>query len=216
MSLLNFLTSHAARMRHKTEINLQEYSRPSKDFFLLIALASAMASIGLVLNNTSVIIGAMVVAPLITPIFGLALSIIVLRTKNLGLSLLSIILGTIFAIVTATLTGYIIMFVEGKDIILAKEIIERTHANLLFFLVALLSGIAGARAYSKPDSSATIPGIAISVTLVPPLAVVGLGVAIQNWILIESAFVLYLFNLLGICLGSILTFLFIGFGKDVE
>ncbi len=95
------------------------------------------------------------------------------------------------------------------------EILSRTHSNLLFFLVALFSGMAGSYAYAKPKVLSSITGIAISVALVPPLAVTGLGIATQQLNLSQESFILYLFNLSGICFGSIIMFLILGFGKDI-
>ena len=213
---MSLFTASVTNIRKKTEKRLEIHAKPSKSFFLLITLASAIVSLGLALDNVSIVIGGMVVAPLITPIFGLSLRIILLRFKGIGGSLLSITLGTILAIVVATIIGYIIIFFEGTQFGLTEEILSRTEPNLLFFLVAVLSGIAGAYAYAKPDVLSAITGIAISVALIPPLAVTGIGIALNNFFLAEQSFVLYLFNLLGICFGSIIMFISLGFGKEIK
>ena len=208
--------SSSARIRSHAERQLGKYSSPSKDFFTLIILSSAIVSLGLILNNSAIIIGGMVVAPLITPIFGFSLNILILRFKELGKSLLSILLGTISAIIISTLIGYLAYFVDESYLQTTNEIISRVQPDIFYFLVALFSGLAGSYAYVSEKISASITGIAISVALLPPLSVAGLSIAMQNWQHLESSLILYLFNLIGIFFGSIIMFIILGFGKDIE
>lgn len=209
------LFSPFARLRRQTAKRLHVYTRPSINFFVLISLSAAIVSLGLLLDNASIVIGGMVVAPLITPIFGFSLHLILFHPKGMMRPLQSIFLGTIFAVVTAMIVGYIGLFIEGESVMIGQEILSRANSNLLFFLVALLSGMAGAYAYAKPEVLSSITGIAISVALVPPLAVTGLGFALGDVSLASESFVLYMFNLAGICFGSIMMFLILGFGKDL-
>jgi len=216
MSPFTFFTSSTARLRTKTEARLNEYSHPSADFFILIILASAIAAFGLLLNNTSIIIGAMVVAPLITPIFAFSLSLLLAKGHRMLLAIESIILGTFFAVATSAGIGFISIQIDPFLRTLTPEILSRAQPNMFFFLVALLSGIAGAYAYSRPKISAVIAGIAISVSLIPPLCATGVAIAAQQWNTAIQSFLLYSFNLLGIIFGSVLLFIIIGFGKDAE
>lgn len=216
MSLTKRLTSHTNRLRKKTEKKLDEYSSPSVEFFVLIGLSAALAVAGLALDNTAVVIGAMVVAPLITPIFGFSLGLLVIRVRRITKSLLTTALGSIFAVVSATIVAKIIIALEGTGIVFTNEIVSRTEPNLLFFLVALFSGLAGAYAYAKPKLSERIAGIAIAVALVPPLAVIGIALAQELWSVAYQSMLLYLFNLAGIIFGSIIMFILVGFGKDIE
>ncbi len=204
--------SRVSRVRRQTEKRLEEYTGTHANFFILIALAAAIATIGLILDNTAVVIGAMVVAPLVTPVFGFSLSLIVIRFKQTLRSLLMLLLGSLLAIVIGALLTHLVMFIEGDHITLTNEIISRTDANLLYLLVAFFSGIAGAYAYVKPEILASIAGIAISVAVIPPLAVAGIGVGIGEWSLVSSSVLLYIINLAGISFGSIVTFLSFGFG----
>jgi uncharacterized hydrophobic protein (TIGR00271 family) len=208
-----FFFSQVARIRRQTEKRLEEYTGTHANFFILIALASAIATLGLILDNTAVVIGAMVVAPLVTPVFGFSLSLIAIRFRQMFTSLFMLILGTLGAIAIATLLTYLVIFIEGETITLTSEIISRTHTNLLYLLVAFFSGIAGAYAYVKPDVLASLAGIAISVAVIPPLAVAGIGIGIENWSLVFGSVLLYIINLAGISFGSIVTFLSFGFGS---
>ena len=192
------------------------YSRPNLDFFLLTAFSSAIISFGLILNNSSIIIGGMVVAPLITPFFGFSLSLILFRMKSILETLGAIILGIFVAVGIAFVIGYITNFIYIGTFINTNEILSRTKPDILYFIVAILSGLVGSYAYARPSLSERIVGIAISAAIVPPLAVVGLSIAKMDMKLITSSSVLFLVNLLGICLGSILMFIILGFGKERE
>jgi len=207
--------SSTDRVRRKAETKLNEYNKPSLNFFVLISLSSAIATLGMALNNTSVIIGAMIVAPLITPVFAFSLGLILFQGKNVLHSLLSILFGTLSGIIVASLIAFLIIFING-DFVITAEILGRTEPDVLYFLVAILSGVAGAFAYGRPKLQESITGIAISVAIIPPLAVTGIGIALQNFHLLQTSFMLYVFNLCGISFGSIITFVALGFGKESE
>lgn len=208
-----FLSS-ANRIRRQTEKRLAHYSRPSVSYFLLIGLAAAIATLGLILDNTGIVIGAMVVAPLITPIFGFSLGLLVFRPKRLAISLYMLFLGTLLAIGVSAVLAWIVSFIEGQNIVLTNEILARTEPHFLYFLVALFSGAAGAYAYSKEEILASIAGIAISVAVIPPLAVTGIGVVLMSATLVSNSLLLFLLNLAGIAFGSIITFVALGFGNN--
>jgi uncharacterized hydrophobic protein (TIGR00271 family) len=213
--MLNFFSS-AERLRKKTTKHLEKYSRPSLDFFMLTAFASSIISLGLILNNSSIIIGGMVVAPLITPIFGLSLSIILFKVKDIFHTIGAIILGIFIAILISFIIGYIANLVMIDTFDYTTEILSRAQPNILYFLVALLSGLVGSYAYVRPNLSERIVGIAISAAIVPPLSVVGLSIAKMDIKLITSSSLLFVINLIGICLGSVLMFIILGFGKENE
>ncbi len=211
--MFNFL-SHKERLNRHTEKQLELYSRPSVDFFVLIAISASLATLGLALDNSAIIIGAMVVAPLVTPIFGFSLYLILFKPKGLGESLFSILTGTILSIFIAALFGFLILLINGQNALATTEILSRTKPDLLYFIIALLSGLAGAFAYVRPKLSERIIGIAISAAIIPPLSVMGLSIAIQNWTTLMASGFLFLLNFIGICFGSIIMFLILGFGKE--
>lgn len=214
--MFNFLESKTLKLRRKTEEQLEHYTKPSTNFFVLMIISSAMATIGLLLDSTAIVIGAMMIAPLITPLFGFALSTLLLRPKTMGLSFVAIIFGTIVGYGTALAVGSILTLFDPNTIIATNEIMDRTTPNVYYLLVAILSGLAGAFAYGREGLAEGIVGIAIAVALIPPLAVSGIGFAMQNWLIAEQSFLLYLLNLVGILFGSIIMFLILGFGRDIE
>lgn len=214
--MLSFLTSRTVKVRRKTEEQLEHYTKPSVDFFVLMIVSSSIATIGLLLDNASIVIGAMMIAPLITPLFGFALSTLLLRPKTMGLSLIAILLGTALGFFTAILASLAISTIAPEYFMITNEILARTSPNMLYLLIAILSGMAGAYAYGRPNLSERVVGIAISVALIPPLTVSGIAIAMQDWNIAGQSFLLYLLNLSGILFGSICIFMFLGFGKDIE
>jgi uncharacterized hydrophobic protein (TIGR00271 family) len=211
-----FFISQAARLRKKTEFQLEKHTPPSGSFFLLTAIAAAIATLGLLLDNTAIIIGAMVVAPLVTPVFGFSLYLLAIQLRRAVISFALVLIGTVIGIAVAAVIGFIIIFIEGDVFSLTNEIIARAQPNLLFFLVALFSGMAGAYAYGRPSISASVTGIAISVAIIPPLAVSGIGIAAEKWDLATQSLLLYFLNLTGIIFGSLIVFIILGFGKEIE
>jgi len=210
------LLSQTSRVRRKTERRLETHKRAHASFFVFIGLAAAIAALGILLDNASIVIGAMVVAPLVTPVFGFSLSLIVFRVKRMFMALASIVLGTLLAVFVSWVVAYGAFVLGSSSAPLTGELLSRAEPNILFFLVALLSGAAGAYAYARPKMIASITGIAISVAVVPPLAASGVAFAAGEWFIAEQSFLLYLFNLAGICFGSVAMFLILGFGKDIE
>lgn len=215
MSLLTFF-SEDSRLRRKLTAQMETYTEPSVSFFVLIGCAAVIAAAGLILDNAAIIIGAMVVAPLITPLFGLSLGLILFRWKQVWDSLVLLLGGTLLGIAASYLIAELVVLIEGIPIELTDEIFARTESHLLFFIVALMSGIAGAYSYAKPHLYGAIAGVAMSVALIPPLAVAGIGLAMQDWVLTQGSVYLYIINLAGILFGSILLFITLGFGGEEE
>ncbi len=212
---MSLFTPRFIQLRTKTENRLELFGKPNTDFFVLTGLSAALASLGLLLNNTAVVIGAMLVAPLITPIFGFGLSLIVFRVHRMYTALLSLLLGTIIIFTISALIGYIVMWINGGTLSLTSEILSRAEPNLLFFLVAFFSGMVGAYTYVRSNILSSIAGVAISVALIPPASVFGLALVMHNWFILEQSLFLYVLNLAGVFFGGIVMFLFFGFGKNI-
>lgn len=186
---------------------LIEESRTDRDYFLLLVISSMISTIGLVLGNASVIIGGMLISPLLTPLMSLGLSIItnnhesLLRSmKAIGKSLV-IVLGISFA------TSFIIGFADPSN----PEILSRAKPSLLYLYIAILSGIGATYAWVRPKISASIPGIAVAIALVPPLCTVGIGLSQLDRTLATGALQMFLINALGIVGSSTILFSLFGF-----
>jgi uncharacterized hydrophobic protein (TIGR00271 family) len=182
---------------------LIDQSTPNMDFFLMVVLSIAMASFGLLLNNTAIVIGAMLIAPVLSPILSLAMGIVMFNESLIRRAVLTLGKSLLFAIGAAFVIGLLFGTKEG---LVVPEILSRTTPNLLDAAVAIVAGFAASFALIKPKLSETIPGIAISVSLVPPLAVTGLGLATLNFAIAKGAFLLFLINILGIIFASVFVF----------
>ncbi len=180
----------------------------NQNFTILLALATAIATFGLLSNSTATIIGAMIVAPLMIPIISLTYALLILNPRLIGYSLAKLIFGIALTISIAFITTKTVGFkVPGS------EILSRTEPTLLDLGVAIAAGVAGAYSKIRRSVADAIPGVAISVALVPPLCVTGIGLATNNFPLSSGSFVLFLTNLVGIIVSAELVFLIQGYGS---
>ena len=181
-------------------------ARADVDFYVLISLASVIATAGLVLDSGAVIIGAMLVAPLMSPILATGHGIVMgslLLVRRGGISTFK---GVSVAIGWGTLVGVLLPHAPPTH-----EILARTEPNLLDLAVAIAAGAAAAYGVSRKSVAAALPGVAISVALVPPLCVVGWGIGQSRFDISGGALVLFLTNLGAIVLVGALVFLLMGF-----
>ncbi|MBU4339121.1 DUF389 domain-containing protein [Patescibacteria group bacterium] len=182
-------------------------SSPSMDFFFMLVVSGMLATIGLLINNMAVVIGSMLVTPLLAPILSLALGVSMSDGDLIKRSV--IVLGKSMALVLALNT--FIAFILFPYNNLQTEIIQSFNPHIAYFYVAVLSGLAGTFAFVKPKLSAALPGVAIAVALVPPLAAISIGIATLNYQIFSGAFQMFLINLIGIIFISLLVFSMMGF-----
>jgi len=185
---------------------LKQNAQTSSTYLVLMALSTTIATFGLFGDSAPVVIGAMILAPLMGPIISLAMGALrqdSLLVKNSMITIFwGIVLGLIFSILITSFTPLEV---------LNDQIIARIRPNLLDLGIAVASGIAGAYAYSKEEINKTLAGVAISVALVPPLAVAGIGIRWLDWGVFGGAMLLLGTNLAGIVMSASLTFLVLGF-----
>lgn len=192
-------------------------ARPDVDFFVMIGLSALIATYGLFQGSSAVIIGAMLVAPLFTPLLALSLAIAQGNMRLLRVAVESNVKGVALAIGLATLLALISPLKTVNP-----EILGRTEPNLTDLVIALASGIAGAYAIARKDVAAALPGVAIAAALVPPLGVIGIGLAIGDFNIAGGGSLLFATNLVSIVLGGSITLLLLGFrpgghgGRDMH
>jgi uncharacterized hydrophobic protein (TIGR00271 family) len=184
-------------------------ARPDIDFFVMMALAATIATFGLLLNSGAVIIGAMLVAPLFTPILAFSLAIALGDIRLLRLAIESTLKGVFLAIGLAVLLAYLSPMQSDPSSV--PEIVSRTQPNLFDLIVALASGAAGAYAVARKDVAAALPGVAIAAALVPPLGVIGIGIAQAQFSIAGGGTLLVVTNLIAISLAGSFTLLLLGF-----
>ena len=204
--LSRILPTLTVRERAEVYAEMAAEGRADVDFYTLISLSSAIAIFGLLLDSSAVIIGAMLVAPLMSPILALAQGVVQGNPHLIQRAGASTFKGTAVAIGVSTMMTLLLPGVEPT-----REILARVSPNLLDLGVALAAGAAAAYAVSRKSVAAALPGVAISVALVPPLCVVGYGLGTSQFDIAGGALLLYLTNLGGIVLVGVVIFLMVGF-----
>ncbi|WP_019509340.1 TIGR00341 family protein [Pleurocapsa sp. PCC 7319] len=188
--------------------HLWRASVPSLSFYFLLGLSGVIATLGLLANSVAIIIGAMIIAPLIGPITGIAYSTTVANRRLLRRSFLTLLTGVIFTVIISYLT---VQLVGLKTV--NSEILSRTNPTLLDLIIALAAGAAGAFANTRRRIADALPGVAIAVALVPPLSVVGIGFALGESSLAVGALLLFLTNLTGIIFSGVIILLLQSYGS---
>lgn len=165
----------------------------------ILIFAIFMASLGLNVNSTAVIIGAMLISPLMGPIMGVGLSVGIGDFELMKRSLKSFLITTAFSVITATLFFLFTPIAEAQS-----ELLARTSPTIYDVFIALFGGLAGVVALSTKEKGNVIPGVAIATALMPPLCTAGYGLASGNLIYFLGAFYLYFINSVFISLATFL------------
>jgi uncharacterized hydrophobic protein (TIGR00271 family) len=149
-----------------------EAARKLSRFWILLVLAAVIAAAGVVGDSTATVIGAMIVAPLMTPIQATMLAVVIGDRANLARSIGLVIAGA----ASAVAIGYVVGLFVVTDVVAAtnSQVASRVSPRLIDLLAALATGVVGSVALARKDISDTLPGVAIAISLVPPLSVVGL------------------------------------------
>jgi uncharacterized hydrophobic protein (TIGR00271 family) len=181
-------------------------------FFVLLFLSTVIAAFGVINDSTATVIGAMIIAPLMTPIMATAAAIVIGKMDWSLRSLLLVALGVTLVIVVSWLIGAFFNTFSFVSITQNSQITSRISPRLTDLFIALASGAAGAFAFSRDDIADSLPGVAISISLVPPLCVVGITLSEGEWTAAWGAMLLFLTNFFSILLagGGVLALLGLG------
>ena len=191
---------------------------PGFDYFFLVVLSSAIATLGLINDSPAVIIGAMLVAPLMSPILGVGLGSITADARLARDSASALVRGAIISIILSallTLSNLYLPFVPTLFEI-PKEVLMRTQPTPNDLIIALAGGLAAAYSLAQPHLSAALPGVAIATALMPPLSTIGIGIALGRWDIAGGAALLFLTNAITIAFAAILVFFLEGFGPKLK
>ncbi len=175
--------------------------RATTNYIVLLTLATIIATYGLISGSTATVIGAMIVAPLMTSIMAVTLGIILGDGPRVGRSVLIVGTSIIYVIGLAIVLSFFISPVTigfGSN----TEILGRDNPDLLALYAALASGAAGAFAVSRREIGDALPGVAIAISLVPPLCVVGICLSKAFWLSAGGAMLLFLTNFFAIVLAG--------------
>lgn len=185
-------------------------ARLSPTYLMLVALATALAHVGLLMDSPPVIIGAMLISPLLGPIMGFGFGVAIFELALLRRAAKALGAGMVLAILIAIVLTWISPIQDVTPSILA-----RVRPNLLDLLVAVFGGIAGAYATVRREAISLV-GVAIATALVPPLAVVGFSIATMRWDYAWGALLLFITNATAIALMATVTARVRGFGTQLS
>ncbi|QBN20635.1 TIGR00341 family protein [Flavobacterium nackdongense] len=165
----------------------------------ILACAIVVASIGLNVNSTAVIIGAMLISPLMGPIIGAGFGLGMYDSELVKKALKNLFIATIVSLVVSTTYFYLSPFKETQS-----ELLARTSPNIYDLLIAFFGGLVGVIAITRVEKGNPIPGVAIATALMPPLCTAGYGLAIGNLRFFLGALFLYSINCVFICISTFL------------
>jgi uncharacterized hydrophobic protein (TIGR00271 family) len=163
----------------------------------ILACAIVVASVGLNVNSTAVIIGAMLISPLMGPIVGAGFGLGIYDFNLLKKSLKNLLVATIVGLFVSTIYFYISPFKETQP-----ELLSRTAPNFYDIIIAFSGGLVGAIAITRVEKGNPIPGVAIATALMPPLCTAGYGLAVGSYRFFFGAFYLYSINCVFICIST--------------
>jgi uncharacterized hydrophobic protein (TIGR00271 family) len=196
-------------VRIREALFFEEPARSSKlsRFWLLLILSSMIASAGVIADSTATVIGAMIVAPLMTPILGLAFAARLGDGANIRRSLLLVVGGAATVVLIGLAFGIAVRWNIVSDN--NAQVAARVSPHLVDLIAALATGAVGAVALARSDISDTLPGVAIAISLVPPLAVVGITLSSRAWHDAFGSLTLFVANVAAILVsGSIVLALY--------
>ncbi|MBG0780811.1 MAG: TIGR00341 family protein [Bacteroidales bacterium] len=185
---------------------LRDNAKLKSSYLVLMVLSTMLATFGLFANSSPVVIGAMILAPLMSPIISLSMGALRQDKSLIIQSAKTILTGMGIAMLFAVILTWVTPIQAA-----GHEILSRTRPNLLDLGVAVISGIAGAYAHAREEVAKTLAGVAIAVALIPPLAVAAIGLAWLDWQIGLGALLLLVTNLAGIVLAGSFTFMLLGF-----
>ena len=190
---------------------LRDDAKINSQYLMMMLLSTLLATVGLFADSAAVVIGAMVLAPLMTPIVAFSMGILRGEEEMLKGALFKIFIGIVVALSASALMSVLLPQVN-----LTGELRARINPTLLDLAVAIFSGIAAAYSKSHKSIRDSLAGVAIAVALVPPLATAGIGLGRGEFFIFYGAFLLFFTNLIGITLAATITFQFLGFSNAVK
>lgn len=194
---------------------LVQNSTPDFDYFYLVGLSTLMATLGLLLDSGSIVIGSMLIAPLMYPILGVSLGLVMMNedTTILQRSISTLIKSLASGLALSVVAAF---FFGTEEMYSSAEVMARTVPSHLHLLVAIVAGAAVSYMLAKPEWGDALPGVAIAVALIPPLATIGIGIAAWNALVIKGAAMILLLNLFGIISIAVVIFLLMNLSEQEE
>jgi uncharacterized hydrophobic protein (TIGR00271 family) len=197
--------------QYRTAEELMEKSEPNRAYYTLLILSSVIIAAGLIVENAAVVIGGMMVTPVLTPILLISLGVSVGDVDFIKKTTIFVLKSLAVVLLGSFILG--ILFGLNGDTPGLFNLDDTLRGAVLYFVVALAAGFSATLAWVRKQVNEILPGIAVAVALVPPLALVGLGLSVFNIEVIRSNFFVFFFNFLGVLVGSLLVFSLLKFYK---
>ncbi|KQO95818.1 TIGR00341 family protein [Leifsonia sp. Leaf264] len=194
------------------DLDVGDSASKRSGFLIMLTLAGTIAIAGVLSDSTATVIGAMIIAPLGTPILGIGLGIV---TGHLGLVIRSITWVVVGLVIVVVLGLAFAIFVATPESLAANsQVVGRTSPSLMDLIAALATGLAGGFAMCRKDLSAVLPGVAIAISLVPPLGVVGVCIGQGLWEDAVGALLLFLSNVVALVIAGSVVFTLAGYARE--
>ncbi|MEE4024357.1 TIGR00341 family protein [Gordonia sp. PKS22-38] len=199
-------------LRERLDFDAGERSSKRSAFWIMLTLSGIIAVSGVLADSTATVIGAMIVAPLSTPILGIGLGIVTARARLVLSSFTYVLSG----LVLVTFFGWLFaqLMPDPISVLSNSQVLGRTSPTLVDLFAAIATGFAGAIAITRRDVGDVLPGVAIAISLVPPLGVVGVCLGTGSPSLALGAFVLFASNVIAMIITSIVVFTTAGYGRE--
>jgi uncharacterized hydrophobic protein (TIGR00271 family) len=188
--------------------NVIDSSAPREDFYLMVTLSGLITAMGLIVDNIALVIAGMIVAPLLSPILAMGLGFVILNFKVFWRSL-KIFLGAVLLIVIFSAMVSVLFNVNCSEILLLKKMV----ISWASFSIALIVGITASYVWTRPNYKEYLSGVAVAVTIIPPLTSLGLVLPSLKFDLFFDILYFFLMNISGIFLGGVMVFLCMNFYK---
>lgn len=205
--------------QYKAVDDLIEEGRADTFYYMLLILSSVIIASGVLLANSAILIGGMLVTPVLTPVLLISLGIV--TGKPALIRHTAVLIGKSVLIIFAVSLAFGVVFDVPTD----TEFFDNTifnntlNAAALYFIVALASGIAATFSWIRKELSSMVSGISIAVSLVPPISLVAVWLATGHFDDARFFLLVFLFNMIGIIVGSMIVFSMLHFyriGSKVE
>jgi uncharacterized hydrophobic protein (TIGR00271 family) len=195
-------------------LDLGDVPRKQSRFWILLVLSATIATAGILTNSTATVIGAMIVAPLGTPIMGMGLAVVTGDARRLWGSAALVLSAAAAVVLLAALLAWILP--ELQPLALNGQVTSRTAPSVIDLIAAIATGFAGAYGLARKDVSDVMPGVAIAISLVPPLAVVGITASAGDWGSAWGAFLLFASNVVAMIVAGTILLTLYGYHREAR
>ncbi len=183
----------------------------STSYLILLIGSSIVCTLGLLLNATAIVIGGMIISPLMWPLMKISLGISYEKRSYVRQALILLLISIVVGVISALIITYL-----SPVKLVNEEILARTNPTLLDIFVALVAGTVAALALVQPRISESLAGVAIATSLMPPLCVSGIGLALGNLDIFSGALLLFLANIVSIIFIAVILFYFVGIRRSSQ